>query len=281
MHVTFFGTRGSIATSGQEFSRMGGNTTCLEVEAAGERIILDAGTGLRALGNKMMGEFKQGRPLRATLLFTHYHWDHIQGFPFFTPAFVPAANLSILGPVEDGNITAERALTDQMTAPNFPVPLSIMGSRKEFGTIQSGQEFNVGAVKVRARALAHPQGSFGYRIEAAGKSMCFATDTEHPVDGSVDPALLDLAQDVDLLVMDAQYTLDEYEGRVGPSKKGWGHSTVDAAVAAAKACGARSLALFHHDPGHVDAVIESMEQAARHSFTNTFAAREGLTVACG
>lgn len=280
MKVTFWGVRGSIATSGARFQGFGGNTTCIEVEHAGERLIIDAGTGLRPLGQKLLAESREsGLPVRATMLFTHLHWDHIQGFPFFAPAFVPSTELALHGPCENG-VTLETTLARQMEAPTFPVPLAAMGARRTFGCLHDGAEIETGPFRIRTRALEHPQGSLGYRIEAGGRVFCFATDTEHPEDRTVDEALLELARGAELLVLDAQYTPDEYEGRAGPPRKGWGHSTHVAAVQAAVAAQVGRLGLFHHDPGHEDPFVERMERDARSLFPRTFATREGLSIDC-
>jgi phosphoribosyl 1,2-cyclic phosphodiesterase len=281
MRVTFWGVRGSIATSGLEFARFGGNTTCVEVEAGGERLVLDAGTGIRALGNKMAREARVlGRPVEATILFSHLHWDHVQGFPFFLPAFDPKNRIELHGPIEeDGDV--ETVLRRQMLPPSFPVTLDAMRAEKRFHTVRSGDELAIGSLAVRARALCHPQGSIGYRIEHGGRSMCFATDTEHLADGSVDDALLDLARDVDLLIYDAQYTEAQYEGTdgQGPPRRGWGHSTYVAAARVARATGAKRLVLTHHDPGHDDAMIERIEREARALFPACRAAREARPIA--
>ncbi|MEQ9497646.1 MAG: MBL fold metallo-hydrolase [Deltaproteobacteria bacterium] len=274
MLVTFWGVRGSIATSGSEFSRYGGNTTCLEITCGDKQLIFDAGTGLRALGQKMLVEGRK----ETTFFFSHLHWDHIQGFPFFSPAFVPGTKIELYGPVdEDGVTTLHAALDAQMKPPCFPVTLDMMASEKHFTTVASGDVISTGPFDVSMRALNHPQGSLGFRIEAGGRSVCFATDTEHK-DEEIDDAILDLARDVDLLIYDAQYTEDEYEGRAGPSRRGWGHSTYVAATEIAHAAGAKQLALFHHDPTHDDAMVERMESDARTRFVNAFAAREGLTL---
>lgn len=274
MEVTFWGTRGSIATSGAAFARFGGNTTCLEITHEKERIVFDAGTGLRALGQRIMKE----ATFDTTFFFTHLHWDHIQGFPFFAPAFVPGAKITLHGPIdEDGTTTLKGALDEQMRPPCFPVTLDAMASEKRFRTIASGDTVSTGPFDVRARALRHPQGSLGYRIEVGGRSVCFATDTEHREDG-IDDAILDLAQDVDLLIYDAQYTEAEYEGRAGPARRGWGHSTYVAATEIAKAAGAKRLALFHHDPSHDDTMVARMADDARARFPSCFAAEEGSTV---
>lgn len=282
MQLTFWGVRGSIATGGPQFMRVGGNTTCLEVQHGSDRLILDAGTGLRGLGDKLMREARTlGRAVQANLLFSHLHWDHIQGFPFFAPAFVPTSEIQLFGPRgEDGVTSLESALSRQMSPPSFPVSLQAMASRKRFSTIADGDGLELGAFTVRTRGLCHPQGVLGFRIEAGGKSLCFATDTEHRADGEVDEALMELARDVDLLVYDAQYTPAEYRGEngTGPSREGWGHSTYEAAAMIAKACGARKLALFHHDPTHDDDMVEAIEAEARRLFPGAFAAREQRTV---
>ncbi|MEZ0229323.1 MAG: MBL fold metallo-hydrolase [Planctomycetota bacterium] len=277
MKITFWGVRGSIATSGEQFSRFGGNTTCIEVEAEGERIIIDAGTGVRGLGQKLMAESKTSGPVKASFLFTHLHWDHIQGFPFFTPAYVPTSELRLYGP-DEGTQTLEGALAKQMTPPNFPVTLAAMGAKKTFNTVSDGEELQVGKIAVRVRALSHPQGSLGYRFDAGGRSFCFATDTEHLSETDVDEALLDLAKGADVFVYDAQYTPDEYAGKGGPPRKGWGHSTYVAAARAARACGSKHLGLFHHDPMHDDEAVKGIEAEGRLLFPGTFAAREGLSI---
>lgn len=274
MEITFWGVRGSIAVSGAGFARTGGNTTCVEVAHGRDRVIIDAGTGLRALGEKLLAESRvMGRRIQATMLFTHLHWDHIQGFPFFAPAYRPDTELELFGPSEE----LREVFAKQMQAPTFPVPLEAMASSQRYRAIGSGDQLARGPFDVSVRALTHPQGSLGYRIEAGGKSFCFATDVEHPEDG-VDEALIELARDVDLLVYDAQYTVAEYEGHAGPSRKGWGHSTYVAAAEIARACGAKQLALFHHDPTHGDDVVEAIEHEARQLFGSTRAAREGQTI---
>ena len=273
MQVTFWGVRGSIACSGPHVATVGGNTPCVEICASGRRLILDAGTGLRTLGQRMIAG--DSRP-QADLLFSHLHWDHIQGFPFFAPAFTSSAELRLFGPTTGGTSLHE-ALRHQMATPCFPVSFESLPAKMTFETIRDSDDLSLGPFYIETRALDHPQGSLGFRIEAGGRKLCFATDTEHPSSG-IDPALADLARDVDLLIYDAQYTVDEYEGRSGPCRQGWGHSTPAAATKIAKTVGAKRLFLFHHDPGHDDETIEGMERSARDEFQATWAAREGDTV---
>ena len=273
MRVTFWGVRGSIASGGSAFAAFGGNTTCLEIEHGADRIIVDAGTGIRALGGKLMSEAVPRVPIEATLLFTHLHWDHVQGFPFFAPAFRPSAELRLYGPVDEEGVHLEDVLLRQMQAPTFPMPLKAMAASRSFHALGSGSQLRVGAIEVTAKSLNHPQGCLGFRFEAGGRALAFATDTEHRQDGSVDDGLRDLARDADLLIHDAQYTDDEYSRRVG-----WGHSSYSGATRIAKNCGAKSLVLFHHDPAHDDTFLQRMENDARSLFPWCLAAREGLSI---
>jgi phosphoribosyl 1,2-cyclic phosphodiesterase len=281
MHITFWGVRGSIAVAGAAFERTGGHTTCLEIEQDGHRLIIDAGTGVRPLGDKLAAQARAlSRPRRVSMLFTHLHWDHIQGFPFFSPAFAPKSEIDLFGPIDDDGVsTVEDVLARQMQPPTFPITLDAMPAKKSFFTLVDGAELEIDDFVVRARALHHPQGSLGYRIERGGRAICFATDTEHPRDGSVDEALLELARDVDLLIHDAQYTEAEYHGRDGPCRRGWGHSTYVAAARTARAAHARRLLLTHHDPGHDDAMVAAIEREARSLFPACRAARETQPVA--
>jgi phosphoribosyl 1,2-cyclic phosphodiesterase len=269
--VRFWGVRGSIAAGGPDVAGVGGNTSCVEVRAGDNLIVFDGGTGLRALG-------AEGRPTEADLFFSHVHWDHIQGFPFFGPAFVPGNRFTLHGPGPSG---AEllAALEMQMRPPTFPVTLAAMGATLDFAGVADGDVVQVGAARVVARALHHPQGCFGYRVEVGGKSVVYATDFEPLADGTTSPAAVELAAKADVLICDAQYTADEYEGRSGPARRGWGHNTVHHATRLAKEAGVGALVLFHHDPAHDDAMIGRLEQLAQQEFRGSLAAREGLRIA--
>jgi phosphoribosyl 1,2-cyclic phosphodiesterase len=235
--VRFWGVRGSVANGGVEFAGIGGNTSCVEVRAGDELIILDSGTGVRALGQTLP------RGARATFLFSHLHWDHIQGFPFFTPAYVPGNAFTLYGPGESrADLLA--ALSRQMQPPNFPVTLEAMGADLDFRNVRAGDALDLGPARVQVAALNHPQGCLGYRISVGGSSVVYATDTEHPAPGVIAPALLDLSRGADLLICDSQYTDDEYEGRSGPPKKGWGHSTIREACRLAEAAGVKRLRMI-------------------------------------
>ena len=184
------------------------------------------------------------------MLFRHLHWDHIQGFPFFRPAYVAGNTFTLYGPGEGGAAALRASLECQMQPPNFPVTLSAMESRIEFRSIRAGDELCLGPARISAAALNHPQGCLGYRISVGTSTLVYATDTEAVVPGGVDPVVLALARDADLLIHDAQYTEDEYYGTGAPARRGWGHSTITSACRLARAAGVKQLALFHHDPAH-------------------------------
>lgn len=268
MDVRFWGVRGSIAVSGARYQRAGGNTSCVELRAGGERLILDGGTGLRALGDAIAAE--TGGAVRATVLFSHVHWDHIQGVPFFAPAFHPASELLLVGATRDG-VDLRDALARQMVAPTFPVGLDALRARLAWRAAVAGEPFEVGPFRITAAESSHPNGVLAWRVEAEGRAVVYATDIEHG--GALDPRLVALAEGADLLVHDAQYTDEEY-----PSRRGWGHSTWAEAVGVAKRAGARRLALFHHDPRRDDDALAVIEDRARSLFAGTFAAREGVAV---
>jgi phosphoribosyl 1,2-cyclic phosphodiesterase len=272
--IVFWGVRGSIPTPGPSTVEVGGNTSCLEVRCGDELLILDGGTGLRLLGNALTKE----HPLRARLFFSHVHWDHIQGFPFFAPAFMSGNTIDLYGAT---NVTGtlEETLAGQMNFPNFPVRLQHMGAKMTFHDIDDGQtlKFANGEVTVRAAKLNHPQGVLAYRIEYSDRVMVYATDTEHYE--TLDLNLVELARDADVLIYDAQYTPEEYEGKTGGIPKiGWGHSTMIEGVKVAKAAGAKRLILFHHDPQQGDDAVREKERRARELFPAADAAREGMTL---
>ena len=274
--VTFWGVRGSIASPGPETARIGGNTSCIEVRAGSELVILDGGTGLRLLGEKLLSE----GPLRASMFFSHVHWDHIQGFPFFAPAFV-SGNAFVLYGGKNVTQTLEETLAGQMNFPTFPVHLTDMGARMMFRDLAEGEEVHVGeGVVVTSARLNHPGGVLAYRIEHAGRTIVYATDNEHGA--APDPKLLALAKGADLLVYDAQYTPEEYTGETGRgSKVGWGHSTMMEGARIAKLAGVKELVLFHHDPSQDDDAVDRKEARARESFAATRSAREGLSIDIG
>ncbi|MCR6632010.1 MAG: MBL fold metallo-hydrolase [Magnetospirillum sp.] len=266
--VKFWGVRGSIACPSPDHMVYGGNTSCVEISVGNQVFILDAGTGIRALGRELL---RQGRR-SATLLLTHTHWDHINGFPFFAPAFSGDFALRIMAGHLSGKPGGIRAvLANQMENPTFPVPLSAMRGTLSFDDFAAGDTltFPPGAV-VRTGALRHPNGSTGYRIDYAGVSVCYVTDTEH-IPGQPDENVLTLIEGADLVIYDSTYTDDEF-----PAKVGWGHSTWQEGVRLARAAGAKRLAIFHHDPDHDDAFMAHVEDEARKMWAGTLVARDGM-----
>lgn len=267
--VTFWGVRGTVPCPIPSYMGYGGNTSCVEVTAGDRRIVIDAGTGIRALGKHWL---KAGAT-EATLLLSHTHLDHISGFPFFAPAYTKGFRLCIVSGHLSGNPSIEAVMARQMERPLFPVPLRTMGGDISFVEIAAGDSFPLeGGIQVRTAPLNHPDGATGYRIEHAGKSFVYVTDTEH-VPGQPDRNVLDLIAGADLVLYDSTYTEEEWRQRVG-----WGHSTWDEGVRLARAAGVKRLVLFHHDPDHDDDAMAAIEAAARAEFPDCFAAREGTTV---
>ena len=276
MDVRFWGVRGSVASSGSNVAKIGGNTSCLELESQGHRLIFDAGTGLRSLGDSLI----KSPPVKATMLFSHLHWDHVQGFPFFAPAYIPTSELTMYGPGANGEQQLRSVLARQMEPPNFPVPLSAMRAKMDFRSATPGSVIETGPFRITPIDLPHPQGCIGYHVEAGGHRFAYCTDVEMTAQ-SLTRGLADVIEGADALVLDAQYTPDEYEGRVGVPKQGWGHSTMLDAAHIAKATHVRRLFLFHHDPAHNDDVVENMAEAARDIFPMAEPARENKQVSVG
>lgn len=268
--VRFWGVRGSIPTPGPKTVGYGGNTTCIEIRAGAELIIVDGGSGLRNLGTELAGQM----PVVARVFFTHFHWDHIQGFPFFAPAFVRGNRFDLFGS-DKLSSTLEETLAGQMNYPNFPVRLSDMAAQMRFHNLVEDEPVACGDAVVTTTALNHPGGCFGYRIEFGGHAVVIATDTEHY--SCVDARLAELSEGADVLVYDAMYTPDEYEGTGQlPPRTGWGHSTWVEGIALARAARVGKLVLFHHDPDHDDQFVGEIEARAQRDFSETVAAREGM-----
>ncbi len=270
--------RGSIATPGSTTVRYGGNTSCVEVRVGDEIIILDAGTGLRALGQSLLKEFKD-RPLNLTLLLTHTHWDHIQGLPFFGPIYNPRCRLRILG-CEGARKGLVAALTSQMESTYFPVPFETLPSNIEIEELKDFN-FNIGPVSVRSLRANHPGMCVGYRLFSPDSVVAFFPDNETRPQGK-DQAMVEFVRDADVLILDSQYDKAEYKKHVG-----WGHGCVDDTVALALQAGVRQLYLFHHDPDHDDQRIDELVKHARKlvakkkSKLKVDAAREGLAIPLG
>ncbi len=268
MHIQFWGVRGSIAVSGPDTVQTGGNTPCVELRSGGHRLVLDGGTGLQALGRSL-----GPGPVEMTLLFSHVHWDHIQGVPFFGPLFHPKSEICFLGANRD-NGSLRDALRAQMRPPQFPITLDQFNAKLEFRDVVG--PFDVGPFRVFPMDLQHPDGVLAYRIEVEGKSIVYATDVEHG--DRIDERLVDLCRGADWVVHDAQYTRDEYMGKTSFSRRGWGHSSIEDAMETADRAKAKQLVLFHHDPMRTDIQLANLEGAAKVHFPNLCVAREGRAI---
>lgn len=270
--VHFWGVRGSIASPGAETVRYGGNTSCVEMRVGSKRLIFDGGTGLRMLGNSLMSQL----PAEAYLFFTHSHWDHIQGFPFFVPAFVRGNRFHIHGSIAPNGSTIEQRLNDQMLHPNFPVPLQVMGADLKFYDLEIGETIDIDDISVETALLNHPGEAVGYRVNWRQYAAAYITDTEHFPD-RLDENVMRLARNADVMIYDATYTDEEYYSP-SSSKVGWGHSTWQEAIKVAKAANVKRLVIFHHDPMHNDDFLDRVGEQASQSFANCIMAREGLSV---
>lgn len=271
MHIKFWGVRGSIPTPEHRNHRYGGNTTCVEVRLDdGTIFILDCGSGARALGKSLEREFN-GRSIQAYFLMTHFHWDHIQGVPFFAPLYRPGNTFFFLSAKRNKN-DLRSLIEGQMGSPYFPVEMKSLAASLSFSYLK-GNEISIHSATIRSAPLNHPQGSAAYRIDADGGSIVFATDTEP---GSVphDHALRNLAEGADVLIYDAQYTPDQLEN----GRKGWGHSTWLEGVRIARECGNRRLLLFHHDPDSSDEFVDKLVDRAQELFPEAQGAAEGLEI---
>jgi phosphoribosyl 1,2-cyclic phosphodiesterase len=267
MELQFWGVRGTFPLTGQPVSKIGGNTPCAAVTSErGDIFIIDAGTGIRALGDFLLAGRKTGSR-RLSLLFTHFHLDHVQGLPFFAPLFQPETEIRFYSAVDPADL--ERNLERMMGNPYFPILLERTRAKKSFHKIEKAGS-KIGEVRISSCPLHHPQGSVAYRLESREGAVVFATDTE-PVAGRLDERLAKFAKGASCLVYDAMFTPKEYAS----NKTGWGHSTWLEGTRLARASGVSSLVLSHFNPDHSDRSILGFERRARQVFPATACAREG------
>ena len=268
MELKFWGVRGSFPVSEKDKTGYGGHTLCAGIWSSdGRLIIVDAGTGIRDLGKEIM-KSEAGNPVELHLLLTHFHLDHIMGLPFFKPLRSPRVTITFYADEEPELI--ERYLDGLMDGRYFPYGLSETEAVKIFKKIE-GDSFSIGKVGISQCPLHHPQGSVAYRLEEEGKSIVFATDTEHPTQGH-DQRLISFSRGADFLIYDAMFTPQEYAA----GRQGWGHSTWLDGTEVAKAAGVGTLCLSHFNPDHSDDALDEMAALAQHAFPSTLAAREGL-----
>ncbi|RPI05276.1 MAG: MBL fold metallo-hydrolase [Ignavibacteriae bacterium] len=293
MTIRFWGTRGSIASPGKSTVKYGGNTACVEVRAGNQILIFDAGTGIRDLGNLLLKEFKT-KPATLHLFISHTHWDHIQGFPFFMPAYFKNFQINVYGPP-----ARDKSLKDlfkfQMDSEYFPVPLGGLNAQITMQEIR--EPFRIGDVQITSFFMNHPAMTLAYKIFDGEKTFIYATDNEpyrytlnavrkHPMATQygveLDQKFIDFISGADFVVCEAQYTLEEYRSKVG-----WGHSPVESIVEFAIKANVKRLALFHHDPSHNDAAIDAIVTHAQKllstqkSAVQCIGAAEGMTIHLG
>ncbi|WP_278002695.1 MBL fold metallo-hydrolase [Nodosilinea sp. LEGE 06152] len=267
--LTFWGVRGNIPAPGADTVRYGGNTACVEVLVGDQRLIFDGGSGLRVLGCHLMN---QEQPVKAHLFFTHTHWDRIQGFPFFAPAFASATQLDIYGAPALNGASIKQCLMDQMLRPNFFKPLQTMSASMSFHNIAAGDSIALGDVVVETWSLNRHTSALGYRVSWQDRVLVYATDTD-PTQTSLDPNLLMLASGADVLIFDGTYADTAYSDPNGSGLAPW-HLGIEVA----RASQIQHLVLFHHNPCHSDDQLDQLERQVRASFANASLAREGMTL---
>jgi phosphoribosyl 1,2-cyclic phosphodiesterase len=274
IRVKFWGVRGSVPVPGEQTAGIGGNTSCVEVRCGNELLVFDGGTGLRVLGKSLMRHM----PVTVHLFFSHMHWDHIQGFPFFGPAFVPGNTINMYGGAQVAG-RVESAMVGQMESPSFPVRLEQLPATLTFHDLNAGDVVQLpGGTRVRCAAGNHPGGVLAYRVEHGGRSVVYMTDHE-PDEGVQPPGLIELARGADVLIYDCMYTPEEYQGKKdGVSRVGWGHSTFEIGAAFAKAAGVKELVLFHHDPDQNDHDVADKVERTKALFPRSRASYEGLEI---
>ncbi len=274
VRLTFWGVRGSAPAPGRHTLRYGGNTPCVELRVGTHLFVLDAGTGLRELGRELHSEF-QVRGLEAYILLSHYHWDHVQGLPFFEPLYFAGNTFHFFGPRLAGNgcTGLSQILEALFAAPYFPVSTAALKAAYSLGELDGNSQFTLGPARIRTCRLNHPQGALAYRVEAGSVAIVYATDHE-PGQAEADEALRALARGADLLISDAQYRPEE----LGAQKQGWGHGSWESAAMLARDAGLKHLMLFHHEPLRSDEEVDALLEQARRVFPQTSAAAEGTTV---
>jgi phosphoribosyl 1,2-cyclic phosphodiesterase len=262
MTVRFWGVRGSVPCPGAAYAVYGGNTSCVSVEAGGHLFIFDAGTGLRALGQYVRAQNIK----EMTLLFSHTHFDHISGLPFFSPAYDASRTISLYA----GHLQQplKEVLNIAMGAPFFPISPSTFKANLQYTDFTPGIPIEKGAVVIQSAPLNHPDGAIGYCLHYNGRRVCYITDTEHT--DTPDAGILALIEGADLVIYDSMFAGEDYTQHAG-----WGHSSVEEAMKLCQLAGVQQLALFHHNPDYTDETLHAIELAAQQQWNGVFAAREG------
>lgn len=267
--IRFWGVRGSIPCPGAETVRYGGNTSCVEIRCGRHLMIFDGGSGLRPLGKALVAG---GRPVDLDLFYSHTHFDHIVGLPFFAPAYSAGTRIRVwAGHLKSAGSGIKAVLEQMMAAPLFPIPIDVFTARLDFRDFTAGETLIPHSnVKLLTAPLNHPDGATGYRVEFAGKAIAYITDTEHRP-GQDDPEVLRLMQGADVAIYDCTYTDEEY-----PRHRHWGHSTWEEGVRLAKEAGVKQFVIYHHDPSHTDAVMDQIAADAAKAYPGAIVAHEGM-----
>jgi phosphoribosyl 1,2-cyclic phosphodiesterase len=268
--VQFWGVRSQISTPGKETIRYGGNTSCVEMRVGDKRLIFDCGSGFRVLGNNLLTQM----PVEAYIFFTHCHWDSIQGFPFFIPAFIPGNCFHLYGAAASNGGSMEQRLDCQMLAPNFPVPLQVMQSELKFHDLTSGTKVSLDDVTVEAVFLNYSYRSMGYRVTWQERSVVYATARSHYPD-HLDKNLLHLARQADLLILDAPYAISA-DDILESSPLLWQDDLWQTGITTAKAAGVKRIVMSRYNPDHNDDFLDRMEDQLQSVFPNDLLAREGM-----
>lgn len=266
--VKFRGVRGSFPVCLSTHYKFGGHTSCVEIHCGDDIVLLDAGTGIVSAGYSLVEQQK-----KFNILLSHVHWDHIQGFPFFLPAYKDCVHITVMAShlKELGGL--EKVFSMQMTEPYFPVPISSLRAQKEFQDFTCGDSFTLhDEIKITTNALNHPNKATGYRIEYEGHAVAYITDTEHN-SKELDQNVLALIEGCDLVIYDSMYTDENFKHHIG-----WGHSTWQEAIRLCDMANAKSVALFHHDPVNDDKKLDIIDSVARKAWSGAFVAREDMTI---
>lgn len=275
MLIRCWGSRGSIAVSGKEYIKYGGDTTCIEVVSnAGDLIIIDAGTGIRALGNKLFRE----KTRKFNLLLTHAHWDHLSGFPFFKPIYGKGNTIKVYGP-QPTQVSLKSIISKTMSSPYFPIELEDINAEISFLGMGHNEHYSIGSISITSIPLSHPNEGVGYRLEEDGKSFVFLTDNElthhHPI-GQDYSDYVEFASGADLMFHDAEYKKEEYK-----LTKGWGHSVYLDTVKFALDSNVKALGLFHHNQDRTDAEVKEIEKDCKRIIRENGSRMKCFAVATG
>lgn len=268
--LKFWGVRGSVACPGNDTVKYGGNTSCIEVHCGEYNLIFDAGTGLKNLGDSL----PPGKQLNYDIFLTHSHMDHVNGFPFFKPAYSAATRLKLwAGHLKPHHKSIEEITRNLMDQPFFPITVDLLAATLIFNDFTFGETIEISKdITLQTAPLNHPGGGTGYRVNYAGRSLCYVTDTEH-TPGKPDQNILKLIEGADVLIYDSNFTDDEF-----PDYVSWGHSTWQEGVRLANTAGVKTFVAFHHDPAHIDPVMDEIAAELEEERPGSVVAREGMVL---